>query len=78
VKTLLATTVGATGLLATGAAYAANAQMVNAGRGAEASAWMPLLFAIVVFGLVTWVLSQLASERMEGREEQGKPKHQPK
>jgi len=69
-KTLLATAVGAANLLATGAAYAANAQIVNGGQGA---AWVPLLFATVVFGLVTWVLSQLASEGLEGREEQGKP-----
>jgi hypothetical protein len=34
---------------------------------------VPLLFATVVFGLVTWVLSQLASEGLEGREKQGKP-----
>lgn len=67
-KTLLATAVGAATLLATGAAYAVNGPMANGGQGAEGEAWVPMLFAVVVFGLVSWVLSQMRKP-LEGHEE---------
>jgi hypothetical protein len=62
-KTFLATAVGTATLLATGAAYAAKAE------GAEGGAWVPLLFTVLVFGLVMWGQSQLARERLEDHEE---------
>jgi len=68
-KSFLATAVGAASLLATGAAYAANAHIVNGGQRAEGGAWVSILFAVVVFGLLMWSLSQLARERLEGDEE---------
>lgn len=70
-KTLLATFVAAAILLATGAAYAANARIVSEGQGAEGAAWAPILFAIVVFAFVMRALSQLGSDGMEGGDEQG-------
>ena len=71
-KTLLATAVAAAMVLASGAAYAASAQIVSGGQGAEGAAWAPILFAIVVFGFVMRALSQLGNEGMEGGDEQGK------
>ena len=67
-KALLATAVGTITLLATGAACAVNGHMVNEGQGAEVGAWVPVLFAVLVFGLVNWVLAQLGKP-LEGREE---------
>ena len=63
-KTLFATAIGTATLLATGAAYAAKAAPEGYG-----SAWLPLLFIVVVFSLVMWVLSQMARECLEGQEE---------
>ena len=68
-KSFLATAVATATLLATGAAYAANAHIVNEGQRAEGGAWISILFAVVVFGLLMWSLSQLAGERLEGGEE---------
>lgn len=65
-KALLATAVGTITLLATGAACAVNGHMVN--EGPEVGAWVPVLFAVLVFGLVNWVLAQLGKP-LEGREE---------
>lgn len=64
-KTVLATALGTGILLATGVAYAANGQIVNGGQGAESGVWVSLLFAVVVSGLVMWVRSQMAGERLE-------------
>jgi hypothetical protein len=54
-------------LLAAGAAYAVNGHLVNEGQGAESGAWAPILFAVLVFGLVNWVLAQLGKP-LEGHE----------
>lgn len=72
-KTLLGNAVAAAMLLATGAANAANAQIVSGGQGAEVAAWVPILFAIVVFGFVMRAISQLGNERLEGGDEQDTP-----
>jgi len=64
-KTFLATAVGAAIiLLPAGAAYAA-----SEGQGGYGGVWVSLLFAVVVFGLVMWVLSQMASDQLDGHEE---------
>ena len=67
-NTFLATAFAAGILLAAGVAYAANAHMVNGEQGAESGVWVSLLFAVVVSGLVMWVRSQMASERLEDLE----------
>lgn len=63
-KALLATAVGTATLLATVTAYAA-----KAGPEGYGSAWLPLLFTIVVYSLVMWVQSQIVRERLEDQEE---------
>lgn len=53
-KTFLASAVGSATLLVAAAAGAANEHMV-AGESADGTAWVPLAFAILVLGLVSWV-----------------------
>jgi hypothetical protein len=66
--------VGTALLLASGAAYAASGSVMNGGPGGEGwmssngGVWVPLLFAVVVFGLLMWDLSQMASERLQETE----------
>jgi hypothetical protein len=67
-KTFLATALGMGILLATGAAYAASGHIVIGEQSAETGVWVSLLFAVVVSGLVMWVRSQMASERLEDPE----------
>ncbi len=70
-KNYHALAIGTALLFASGTSYAASGSVMNAGPGSEGwmssndGVWVPLLFAVVVFGLLMWDLSQMASERLE-------------
>lgn len=73
-KNYLALAIGTALLLATGASYAASGSVMNRGPGGEAwmsstgGVWVPLLFAVVVYGLLMWDLAQMANERLQETE----------
>lgn len=63
-KNLLATVVGTVFLLATGVSLAQTGNMMNDGMwgsgwmGGYGGIWVPLLFVIVVVGLVAWIVKR--------------------
>lgn len=61
-------------LLAASASYAASGSAMNGERVGEgwisSGIWVPLLFAVVVFGLLMWDLSQMANERLQESEQE--------
>ena len=62
-KNLLAMAVGTVPLLTTGVSFAQGGNMMNGGTwggwmGGYGGIWMPILLAIVVVGLVVWVVKR--------------------
>lgn len=62
-KTLLVIAAGTVSLLATGVAYAQDANMMNSGggfgwMGGYGGIWAPILVIVVVVGLVAWFVTQ--------------------
>ena len=63
-KNLLATVVGTVFLLATGVSLAQTGNMMNDGMwgsgwmGGYGGIWVPLLFVIVLVGLVAWIVKR--------------------